>query len=195
MSGGLRGNTRVTGLIRNWWCFFLCWQLGTDSPWLTSSLSTKRRSFLLLLKESLIFAMVKKKSIKLNPTFTQLDSMENSQDKLYGSEVIKTGLKYGSRELLNNAIILFQNKPGLLWTTNHSLWASHSRDREGRCVRGGGSATTENTQVALKALLTITGWKHNRGTKGKAGELYFVDLLTRLTYEYCFTFLVRNLKA
>lgn len=61
-----------------------------------------------------MFAMVKKKTVKLNSTFTQSDSLGNSQDKLYGLEVIKTDLKNYSRELLNNAIVLLQSKPGLL---------------------------------------------------------------------------------
>lgn len=39
---------------------------------------------------------------------------------------IKTGLKYNSRELLSNAIILFQNKPEPLGTTNQSLSISQT---------------------------------------------------------------------
>ena len=85
------------------------------SLWTPFPSYTQRRSFLLLLKENLIFAMVKKKEcLKLNSTFAQADSLGSSQDKLYRLEVTKTSLKFCSRKLLNNAIVLFQDKPGLL---------------------------------------------------------------------------------
>lgn len=48
--------------------------------------------------------------------------------------------------------------------------------------------TPENTLVALNVLWRNIGWKHNRGTIVKGEELYFVDLLTGLTWVHCFTF-------
>lgn len=81
-----------------------------DNLWPCSSFAAlfpthiQRRSFLLLLKENWYLHDQEKEHLKLNPTFSQSDNLGNSQDKWYGSEVIKTGLKSCSGEL-NDVIV------------------------------------------------------------------------------------------